>query len=367
MGRGPRRAPENGAESPACAAATLVVCRCVGARGSSSLAARSRSRDGRRARPQEAGWRVGLGRGAGRRVGHVATTHRRGDRRGRARIGVVPDCPRGRSRAAGCVVHARRSHRGVRAARRHRRHARRESIRARSCLRPRTRARGGRCRDRVGSRRGYRRRRARRSTCGRYGTTDCGCGQRARRRVPASQRGLVARGRASRRSAFGGATRCSTRALAFPARNRIIAAIADVVVVVESRHEGGSMHTVTEAERRGRPVFAAPGPVRSATSAGTNRLLRDGAHVVCDAGDVLVALGLSSALCRPLRDPRPQPSAEDAVVLDAVGWSPASLDGLAARTSCSLGQLALALNRLCEQGWLEERAGWFERVARREP
>ena len=80
----------------------------------------------------------------------------------------------------------------------------------------------------------------------------------------------------------------------FPARNRVIAALADVLVVIESREQGGSMHTVAEAERRGRPVFAAPGPVRSATSAGTNRLLRDGAHVLCDAGDVLVALD-----CRP--------------------------------------------------------------------
>ena len=153
----------------------------------------------------------------------------------------------------------------------------------------------------------------------------------------------------------------------FPARNRVIAAIADVVVVVESRDTGGSMHTVTEAERRDRPVFAAPGSVRSATSVGTNRLVRDGAHVVCDAGDVLVALGLSSALSRSLRDPRPEPAPGDVVVLDAVGWAPASLDGLVARTQSSLGQLALALNRLCDQGWLVERGGWYERVARAEP
>jgi DNA-binding IclR family transcriptional regulator len=51
------------------------------------------------------------------------------------------------------------------------------------------------------------------------------------------------------------------------------------------------------------------------------------------------------------------------VVLDAVGWSPASLDGLAARTQLPLDTLALALTRLCEVGWLIERAGWFERVA----
>src|SRR5204862_1786721 len=72
----------------------------------------------------------------------------------------------------------------------------------------------------------------------------------------------------------------------FPARNRIVAALADVVIVVESRETGGSMHTVAEALRRDRPVFAAPGPVRSPTSTGTNRLLRDGAQVVCDATDV---------------------------------------------------------------------------------
>ena len=153
----------------------------------------------------------------------------------------------------------------------------------------------------------------------------------------------------------------------FPARNRVIAALADVLVVVESRDQGGSMHTVAEAERRGRPVFAAPGPIRSATSVGTNRLLRDGAHVLCDAADVLLALGLSSALCRSVRDERPEPSPADAELLDAVGWSPVSLDALASRTQLPLGQLALALDRLREAGWLSERSGWFERVARSEP
>ena len=116
--------------------------------------------------------------------------------------------------------------------------------------------------------------------------------------------------------------------------------------------------------RRGRPVFAAPGPIRSATSVGTNRLLRDGAHVLCDAGDVLLALGLSSALCRSVRDGRPEPSPADAEVLEAVGWSPVSLDTLASRTQLPLGQLALALDRLRDSGWLAERAGWLERVAR---
>ena len=150
----------------------------------------------------------------------------------------------------------------------------------------------------------------------------------------------------------------------FPARNRVIAALADVLIVVESRELGGSMHTVAEAQRRDRPVFAAPGPIRSATSAGTNRLLRDGAQVLCDASDVLLALGLSAALQRSVREHRPAPSPEDAQVLEAVGWSPVSLDALATRTARPLGSLALALDRLRADGWLAERGGWYERIAR---
>src|SRR5262249_38747100 len=69
----------------------------------------------------------------------------------------------------------------------------------------------------------------------------------------------------------------------FPARNRLIAALADAVVVVESGTTGGSLHTVTEAVRRDRVVYAVPGPVRSDASAGTNRLLADGAVPACDA------------------------------------------------------------------------------------
>ena len=152
----------------------------------------------------------------------------------------------------------------------------------------------------------------------------------------------------------------------FPARNRLIAALADIVVVVESQAQGGSMHTVNEAERRSRPVFAVPGPVRSAASSGTNRLLRDGAHAACEVGDILLGLGLSAALQRDVHDPRPPVSGHDGLVLDALAWQPASLEQLAARTEMALGDLSLALLRLNEAGWVDERGGWYERVARSE-
>ena len=84
--------------------------------------------------------------------------------------------------------------------------------------------------------------------------------QRARRRLPARPRRAVASGRAPRacccREAPLGARPERWR---FPARNRIIAALADLVVVVESHRRGGSMHTVDEADRRGIDVHGGPG------------------------------------------------------------------------------------------------------------
>jgi DNA processing protein len=79
----------------------------------------------------------------------------------------------------------------------------------------------------------------------------------------------------------------------FPARNRIIAALSNVVVVVESHYGGGSLYTAEAAARRSIPVCAVPGSVRSRASDGTNALLVDGCTPVRDATDVLVAISLA--------------------------------------------------------------------------
>jgi DNA processing protein len=81
----------------------------------------------------------------------------------------------------------------------------------------------------------------------------------------------------------------------FPARNRIIAALSDVVVVVESHYGGGSLYTAEAAARRSIPVCAVPGSVKSRASQGTNGLLVDGCTPVRDAEDVLVAISLARA------------------------------------------------------------------------
>jgi DNA processing protein len=156
---------------------------------------------------------------------------------------------------------------------------------------------------------------------------------------------------------------CRPERWRFPARNRIIAGLADLVVVVESHRGGGSFHTVDEADRRDVDVMAVPGSVRNVAAAGVNALLVEGRAPVRDAGDVLLALGLVPT-SRPARpDPRPAPSGSDRQVLEAMGWQPATLDQLAVRTGFLLPDLAAALERLEAAGWAAQQGGWYEQVA----
>lgn len=150
----------------------------------------------------------------------------------------------------------------------------------------------------------------------------------------------------------------------FPARNRILAALADVVVVVESHDRGGALGTAAAARRMGRTVMAVPGPVGSGASRGSNDLLADGAGVCRDAGDVLVALGMTPGARRPAGERRAQPSGEAGTVLEALGWSPATASALVERSGLSLGVVSIALAELIDTGWVAERGGWYERLSR---
>lgn len=150
----------------------------------------------------------------------------------------------------------------------------------------------------------------------------------------------------------------------FPARNRIVAALADVVVVVESHARGGSLHTVTAALERDVTVMAVPGPVRGAASAGTNALLVAGAAPVRDATDVLVALGLDSAAAGR-RPPGPDLGLEphEAELLGALQQAPATVAQLADRLDRGVGPVAVVLAHLEMRGLVTSSDGWWEATA----
>jgi DNA processing protein len=85
----------------------------------------------------------------------------------------------------------------------------------------------------------------------------------------------------------------------FPARNRIVAAMAEAVLVVEGAAGSGSLITADHALDLGRPVFAVPGPVTSALSEAPLALIRDGAGMVRGVEDLLEDIGRLDPLAGP--------------------------------------------------------------------
>jgi DNA processing protein len=91
----------------------------------------------------------------------------------------------------------------------------------------------------------------------------------------------------------------------FPARNWTLAALSDVVVVVEAAEGSGALITAEAALELNKEVMAVPGSVFSPLSVGTHGLIRDGAGLVQNARDVLAVLGATQeVLDDPLSPPR---------------------------------------------------------------
>lgn len=76
----------------------------------------------------------------------------------------------------------------------------------------------------------------------------------------------------------------------FPPRNRLISALAAVVIVVEAGEKGGALITAARAMEQGRTVLAVPGDVDRSSSRGCNLLIRDGAHPILDVDDLITSL-----------------------------------------------------------------------------
>jgi DNA processing protein len=79
----------------------------------------------------------------------------------------------------------------------------------------------------------------------------------------------------------------------FPARNGIMAAIANLVLVIECAEDSGTMITARESIKRGSPLAAVPGDIDALTSLGPNKLIKEGAHLVRSADDIIELLHLN--------------------------------------------------------------------------
>ena len=140
----------------------------------------------------------------------------------------------------------------------------------------------------------------------------------------------------------------------FPARNRIIAGLAPVTVIVEARERSGALITADLALEGGREVFAVPGEITSALSAGTNALLKVGAAPATSAQDVLDAFGLSAACAAPAAL---SPAGER--VHELLQQAPAAVDELVRSTALTAAEVAAALAELELAGLAAEGDGVY--------
>jgi DNA processing protein len=144
----------------------------------------------------------------------------------------------------------------------------------------------------------------------------------------------------------------------FPARNRIIAGLSAATVVVEARERSGALITADLALEEGREVFAVPGEITSALSAGTNALLRIGATALTSAADVLEAFGIAAG-----EEERAELSPTAERVLARLRDRPAAADELGRALAVPAAEVAMALAELELASLVDQQAGVYRATA----
>jgi DNA processing protein len=152
----------------------------------------------------------------------------------------------------------------------------------------------------------------------------------------------------------------------FPRRNRIISGLSVGTLVVEAALRSGSLITARLAAEQGREVFAIPGSIHNPLSRGCHRLIRQGAKLVETADDIIAELGpllASFGTASDAEAPETQGVSGRAldkdyeILLDALGFEPATVDTLVARTGFTADLVASMLLILELEGRVAQQHG----------
>jgi len=153
----------------------------------------------------------------------------------------------------------------------------------------------------------------------------------------------------------------------FPQRNRIISGLSLGTIVVEAALPSGTLLTAKHATDQNREVMVVPGSIRNPLAKGCHSLIKDGALLIESADDVLRALSLPLSQHLPTEKPAVKKtetinSDPDALLLlDKLGYDPASADELTSKTGLSAALVTRALGKLELLGLVHRSAGRYTR------
>lgn len=141
----------------------------------------------------------------------------------------------------------------------------------------------------------------------------------------------------------------------FPARNRLISAFCDIIIVVEAKKRSGSLITADFALEQGKEIYAVPGRLDDALSYGCNRLIAQGAGIVTSIDDLFLELGITDCLDGRQSEKRKNLlEKEELLVYSCFDLHTKNIEELVQMTDLPAAKVADILMRLCSAGWIEE-------------